>query len=255
MEQKGKNEYATSFLAGFVRGLGYKRCIFASDNEPALLALLADVSAALPEVEVVPRPSIEGDHQANGLAEVGVREVKAQSRVLRSHVEYCYKRRLSRDEPLFAWMVRHAANVINRGRIGTDGKTPEQRRTGKQWRRPSLWFGEQCFFKRAQTKAIQGADERMTKGVYIGHHERTGATLLLTPEGVRRGVGIVQLPSDQKFDPAFLATCKGLPWVPNPKRAQTSRQHCRRGPCNCATATSGAPRRSKSSAPTLRDHR
>ena len=75
----------------------------------------------------------------------------------------------------------------------------------------------QAFFKRAQTTAIKGADDRMTRGVYLGHHERAGATLLLTPDGVRRGIGITQLPADQKFDSAFLASCKGLPWVPNPK--------------------------------------
>ena len=189
VEAKGRNNYATAFLAGWVRGLGYKKVVFASDNEPSILALLADVSASLPEVEIVPRQSVEGDHKGNGLAEVGVREIKGQARVLRSHVEFCYKRRLSRDEPLFAWMVRHAANVINRGRIGSDGKTPEQRRTGKQWKRPSLWFGEQCFFKPAATKAVQGADARMVRGVYIGHHERTGATRILIPEGTARGTG------------------------------------------------------------------
>ena len=65
---------------------GYKRCVFASDNEPALLALLADATADLPHVGTVPRAAPEGNHQANGLAEVGVCEVKGQAKVLRSHV-------------------------------------------------------------------------------------------------------------------------------------------------------------------------
>ena len=68
-------------------------------------------AAALPaSIDVVEAPD-----QANGVAEVGVRELKSQARVLRSHVEHWYKRRLAGDEPLFAWIVRHAANVIHRG--------------------------------------------------------------------------------------------------------------------------------------------
>ena len=76
------------------------------------------------------------------------------------------------------------------------------------------------FFRQAHTKVIQGSEARMARGVYIGHHERTGATLLLTPEGVSRGTGVVQLPSDQKWDPEFLATCKGLPWEVKPRTRQ-----------------------------------
>ena len=58
---------------------------------------------------------------------------------------------------------------------------------------------------------------RMERGVYIGHHERTGATLLLTPDGVARGTGVTQLPADQKWDRAFQSTCKGLPWEVKPR--------------------------------------
>ena len=106
--------------------------------------------------------------------------------------------------PTFGIYLTNGLACKARLTVGSEGRTPEQRRCGKQWRRTSLLFGEHCFFKRAQTKAIQGADDRMTRGVYIGHHERTGAVLLLTPEGVRRGTGITQLPADQKFNSEFL---------------------------------------------------
>ena len=58
-----------------------------SDNERALLAFLRAAGASLEGVEVTEQASPEGDHAANGLAEVGVREVKAQTRVLKSHLE------------------------------------------------------------------------------------------------------------------------------------------------------------------------
>ena len=58
-----------------------------SDNERALLAFLRAAAASLEGVEVIEQASPEGDHAANGLAEVGVREVQAQTRVLKSHLE------------------------------------------------------------------------------------------------------------------------------------------------------------------------
>ena len=64
------------------------------------------------------------DHAANGLAEVGVREVKAQTRVLKSHLEERLKRQLDWSEPLATWLVRHSANCSSRYRIQNDGKTP-----------------------------------------------------------------------------------------------------------------------------------
>ena len=56
-----------------------------ADIEPAMLALLRDVSTAMPDVEIVERASPEGDHPNNGLAEASLREVTGQARVL-NHV-------------------------------------------------------------------------------------------------------------------------------------------------------------------------
>ena len=113
-----------------------------SDNERALLAFLCAAAASLEGVEVIEQASLEGDHAANGLAEVGVREVKAQTRVLKSHLEKRLKRQLDWSERLATWLVRHSANCLSRYRIQNDGKTPDQRRTGKRWRCEAVEFGE-----------------------------------------------------------------------------------------------------------------
>ena len=113
-----------------------------SDNERTLLAFLRAAAASSESVEVIEQASPEGDHAANGLAEVGVREVKAQTRVLKSHLEERLKRQLDWGEPLATWLVRHSANCLSRYRIQNDGKTPDQRRTGKRWRRQVVEFGE-----------------------------------------------------------------------------------------------------------------
>ena len=119
--EKGMNAYALAFFAGWVRGLGWKLLLSRSDFERALLAFLRAAQV-----------SPEGDHAANGLAEVGVREVKAQTRVLKSHLEERLMRQLEWSEPLATWLVRHSANCLSRYRIQADVKTPDQRRTGKR---------------------------------------------------------------------------------------------------------------------------
>ena len=63
LDQKGRSTYAKAYLVGWIRGLGYKRVIARSDNEPAILALIRDVSASLPEIEIVEKASPEGDSQ------------------------------------------------------------------------------------------------------------------------------------------------------------------------------------------------
>ena len=95
LAKKGVDDYATSFLTAFLLSLGWKRLVLRSDNEPSLLALLRRVAANLPGIEVIPKTSPEGDHAANGLAEVGVREVKSQSRVIRSQLEARLQKRLT----------------------------------------------------------------------------------------------------------------------------------------------------------------
>ena len=136
---KGVDKYAVSYVVGWLQGPGHKRIVLRSDNERSLIALPKVVIAAMPGVEAVQRTSPEGDRQANGLAEVGVREIKGQIRVLRSQLEENLGRRLEADEPLHAWLPRHAANCINRFRIGSDGRTPEQR-SGKKVEQASAYF-------------------------------------------------------------------------------------------------------------------
>ena len=153
MPEKGMNAYALTFFAGWLRGLGWKRMLLRSDNERALLAFLRAAAANLEGVEVVEQASPEWDHAANGLAEVGVREVK----VLKSHLEERLTRQLDWSEPLAAWLVRYSGNCLSRHRIHADGKTPDQQRTGKRWRRQAAEFGESSILiGRGATRRTRG---------------------------------------------------------------------------------------------------
>ena len=85
-----------------------------------------------------------------------------------------------------AWLPRHQADQVNRYKVGDDGKTPEQRRTGKMWRKPALEFGERVMIREAQTaqqRHRNAFEAKMIYGRYIGHHGRTGSLLVLNEDG------------------------------------------------------------------------
>ena len=85
----------SSFPCGWLRGLGWKRLLLSSDSERASLAFLRAAAMGLEGVDVIEQACPQGDHGANGLAEVAVREAKAQTGVLKSHLSERLKRPLS----------------------------------------------------------------------------------------------------------------------------------------------------------------
>ena len=74
------------FLTAFIKSLEFKRILVRSDNERSLLSLIERVTCNLTGVELVLMTSPEGDHAGNGLAEVGVREIKAPNEDLEESI-------------------------------------------------------------------------------------------------------------------------------------------------------------------------
>ena len=205
-----------AFFAGWLRGLGWKRLLLRFGNERALLAFLRAAAASLEGVEVIEQASPEGDHAANGLAEVGVREVKAQTRVLKSHLEERLMRQLDWSEPLATWLVRHSANCLSRYRIQADGKTPDQLLTGNRWRRQAVEFGEKTVLLLVAARRegrVAGDADTMMDGIFVGHYERTGASLFLSERALLRGTSVQRKTADQQWDNEFIRKCPGVPWM------------------------------------------
>ena len=59
---------------------------------------------------------------ANGRVDMPVREVKRQYRTLPISCEQNTSVRIEDDSPLLSWLPRFAAPVMNKMRIGKDGK-------------------------------------------------------------------------------------------------------------------------------------
>ena len=117
-------------------------------------------------------------------------------------------------DPLMSWIPRHAANCVSRCRFMDDGRTPDQRRCGKTWKRPVVEFGESVHLRPVgENNALRGGDQRLLSGVYVGHHERSGAAIFLTVDGVKRGTRIARMMEHERWDRVFSAMCVGVPWL------------------------------------------
>ena len=80
-------------------------------------------------------------------------------------------------------------------------------------------FGESVHFRPVgENNAMRGGDQRLLRGVYVGHHERSGAAIFLTPDGVKRGTRIARMTEHERWDRVFSATCVGVPWQLRPDR-------------------------------------
>ena len=194
VDRKGASDFASSFLTAFIKILGFKRILLRSDTERSLLSLIERVMINLMGVELVHMTSPEGDHAAN-------------------QVEQRLGNRIDEKDPLMSWIPRHAANCVSRYKLMDDGRTPDQRRCGKTWKRPVVDFGESVHFRPVdKNNAMRGGDQRMLRGVYVGHHERSGAGIFLTPDGVKSGTRIAKMLEHERWDCVFSVQCIGVPW-------------------------------------------
>ena len=50
-------------------------------------------------------------------------------------------------------------------------------------------------------------------GIFVGHHERTGASLFFSERGLLRGTSVQRKTADQQWDNEFVRKCRGVPWM------------------------------------------
>ena len=126
VDSKGATPYAVKFAAAFLKNLGYRKVVLKSDGEHSIMAL-KEAAAREAAIESVPEESPPADHQANGLVENAIREVRRQIRVLRSALEEKVGRVLPDEDPMLAWLPRQAADLLNRyKKRRVDARSPPQ---------------------------------------------------------------------------------------------------------------------------------
>ena len=164
---------------------------------------------------MIPRGPLEGDHLADGRVEMAVRGVKRQCRTLRISAEQNTSVRITYDSPLLSWLPRFAAQVMNKMRIGKDGKTSELRRLGRRWRKPMVKFGKKVWFRKNWRRRCQlffFFASRMTPRICVGDPDRTGAVWCITKNGVVRGKSWKRQTLSEAWESTNWKGLCGTPW-------------------------------------------
>ena len=112
VEAKGRGlEGTVENVVRNIARLGYKKVTLCSDQEPAILGLIAGIIAARQEATISQNSPV-GESQANGLVERAVRSVKDQVRTLRLALQKRVGCRIPVGHPIMAWIVKHAGELI-----------------------------------------------------------------------------------------------------------------------------------------------
>ena len=149
---KGSDPLVVARLCRFIMECGLVHFAYRSDRKPAIVSLIQDACAMAgrngvkvhavgdeapdPDGEkaqvAVPEHSHPGESQSNGLAESSMKELIDEVRTLKMSLEYRLQGRLPNTHPVMARLVEHAAYVLNRCKLGTDGRTSYGRLHGKE---------------------------------------------------------------------------------------------------------------------------
>ena len=205
--------------------LGYKRVAFRSDNEPAITSFLRELRRYW-SGEVVPEAASTGDPQSNGAAERGVRMIKGAVRTLKDALEYnlshdtesvppveCPRGSAGSDSPtipatsgLMTLLVRYAAVSQRLYCVGTDGRTPYERSTGRRHNPAAAEFGESVWWMPLQTSTnkLPPLGARFEEGFFMGPCDGSAETLVLTSTGLVRCRTIRRKPPRERWSRKLL---------------------------------------------------
>ena len=188
VETKGPTDmYATTWAVKMLNFLGLSDIILQCDPEPSLIKWAESVKSKRTERTVIlssPRRS----HQSNGGVENYQKQLQGQVRTMLAAMQEHTKYRLSADNALMRWIVRHAAWLIPRFR-GSEIQSPFYRAMGRPYRGKLVEFGETVLAHlpevgKGSGNAAPKLADRWKSGVWLGKSDLTDEHLVRTDDGV-----------------------------------------------------------------------
>ncbi len=158
--------------------------VFRSDQEPALVDLLNQICSMRPSSRACTTHSGVGDSKGNGMAERAVQSIEEMVRVHKLAVEARIKERLPCTHPMMAWLVEHAADVLNRYNIGKDGRTPYQRLKGRKFIGNMMEFCSPVMFRVSGKVAGGLMQARWMQGLWVGKKLHSDEHLVMKDDGM-----------------------------------------------------------------------
>ena len=183
--KKGVHPYAVDRIKRDIEQFGHKEIIFKSDQENSIKALKQAVKEST-EVRIKMEESPVAEHQSNGSVESAMNQIKGQFRTMKDALDTRYNCRHAGDHPAIPWLIEHAADTLNRRRIGKDGRTAYRRWKGRSFNKKVAEFGENIWYLKLGTAGKDKFHKRWEDGVYLGIMDGTGETIVGTENGITK---------------------------------------------------------------------
>ena len=222
MKGRGLDGTVNRVVANLAR-LGHKKVILRSDQEPAIVDLIAGVVAARDD-PTIPRNSPVGESQSNGLVERAVRSSKDQIRTLRLALQKRVGCRVPAKHDLMTWMVPHSGELLSKYQVNRDGKTAYEKVWGEPCKDEIVEFGEEVFYRISEIDT-GSLDARSASGVWLGKRWKSSEHFIGTPQGVVKSYAIKRKPIEDRWNRAAIEAVVGTPWkmVPSTQDASEPR--------------------------------
>ena len=227
VERKGAADpHAVVKLTEWVDALGSTKVSIRSDGEPAIKQVAAAVRDGRREGAITTlENSPPGDHASNGIAERAVGQVTGMVRTLKAELEFNTKGKLGTESRTWAWMINHAACLLNLDTIGEDGKVPFERWRGRRHALQRCVFGEKVWYRPGPLSGGTKAEDRMVEGRFVGFKLRTGEYVVITDGEAVAARTIKRMPEGDRWsEPEKILDVGVLPWdQPGRPRAEAVR--------------------------------
>ena len=245
---KGPDPLVVTRIAKLITDCGLMHFAYRSDKEPAIISMIQEACAmagrsgvhvksddeaeaalddgdsntgeiqedAHPRVVdrahiAVPEHSHPGESQSNGLAERAVQDLVNHVRVLKLALETNINARLPAEHPVMAWLVEHAAYLLNRCVLGTDGRTAWGRLHGKEATERICQFGEKVLWY-VPKKQRAKLDVRWRHGVFLGRSMNSDQNYIGLSDGsVTCARAMVRMVHRKRWDTDKIGNITALP--------------------------------------------
>ena len=189
--------------------------IFKSDGEPSIRAV-RDALGRYHGGRVTPEQPPPGESQANGRVEEAGKTVRGYVRVFKDMLESKAGQKIPTDAVILQWLVRWAAMLHSRYRVGADGKTAYERQRGRKCKQEVVPFGEKVYYRKLDQDGKK-LESDWEQGVWLGHARVSNEVLIGTRNGVVRAWAIKRVPEEERWSADEILNICGTPARPNPQ--------------------------------------
>ena len=112
------------------------------------------------------------------------------------------KKRIEIDGVLFPWLVPFCADVMNKYKVRSDGRTAHERITGHKCKQQVIGFAESIVFILETNKTnMRKGDSRVKKGIFLGCIWRSTEYIIGTADGIYKCRTVRRRPEETSYDP------------------------------------------------------